>query len=139
MVKRPPETDAEDEADSDRGSATERCLKRLIRLRISRYFMIFQGFQGLLGALGALGAFESQAESARIRVTVAQRRTCARVSEGCSARWGRGRCRKDGLLRCRACRAGQRRLEKVVGTRGLDLQAHFRKRRYTAAVQVWEA
>ncbi|CAK9067058.1 unnamed protein product, partial [Durusdinium trenchii] len=41
------------------------------------------------------------------------------------------RCRKDGLVRCRACRQSQKRLEEVVGTRGLDLAAHFRSRQLT--------
>ena len=59
MVKRPPETDAEDEADSDRGSATERCLKRSIQLRISRYFMIFHDISRISRALRSLRSLRS--------------------------------------------------------------------------------
>jgi len=38
------------------------------------------------------------------------------------------KCRKDGRVRCRQCRQDQKRLADAVGTRGLDLAAHFRSR-----------
>jgi len=50
------------------------------------------------------------------------------------------RCRKDGKVRCKNCRQDQKRKEDAVGTRGLDLAAHFRSKqlqqRHLPAVEV---
>lgn len=50
------------------------------------------------------------------------------------------RCRKDGRVRCKGCRQDQKRKEDAVGTRGLDLAAHFRSKqlqqRHLPAVEV---
>eukprot|EP00435_Cladocopium_sp_Y103_P014625 s2655_g3.t1 len=50
------------------------------------------------------------------------------------------RCRKDGKVRCKGCRQDQKRKEDAVGTRGLDLAAHFRSKqlqqRHLPAVEV---
>eukprot|EP00931_Biecheleriopsis_adriatica_P079892 TRINITY_DN53239_c0_g1_i1.p1 TRINITY_DN53239_c0_g1~~TRINITY_DN53239_c0_g1_i1.p1 ORF type:complete len:450 (+),score=95.46 TRINITY_DN53239_c0_g1_i1:42-1352(+) len=36
------------------------------------------------------------------------------------------RSRADGVMRCQACRQGQKRFSSAVGTRGLNIMAHFR-------------
>ncbi|CAJ1370225.1 unnamed protein product [Effrenium voratum] len=46
------------------------------------------------------------------------------------------KCRKDGLVRCENCRQGQKKLLTAVGSRGLDLAAHFRARRAKRGVEV---